>query len=64
MIFASIGVFPLIIISPIDTHMHHLLLGRGGVFFGVSSFWVRYYGSGPTMGQCVLFFGPLPGSGR
>jgi hypothetical protein len=34
MIFASIGVFPLIIVSPIDTDMHHLLLGRGGVFFG------------------------------
>jgi hypothetical protein len=39
-------VFPLIIVSPINTHMHHLLLGRGGVFFGVSSFWVLYYGSG------------------
>jgi hypothetical protein len=38
MIFASIGVFPLVIISPIDTHIHHLLLGRGGVFFGVSFF--------------------------
>jgi hypothetical protein len=45
MIFASIGVFPLIIVSPINTHMHHLLLGRGGVIFGV-----RYYGSGPTKG--------------
>jgi hypothetical protein len=32
MIFASIGVFPLIIVPPINTHMHHLLLGRGGVF--------------------------------
>jgi hypothetical protein len=50
LIFASIGAFPLIIISPINTHMHHLLLGRGGVFFGVSSFGVRYYGSGPTKG--------------
>jgi hypothetical protein len=50
MIFAAIGVFPLIIFSPIDTHMRHLLLGRGGVFFGVSSFGVRYYGSGPTKG--------------
>jgi hypothetical protein len=28
----------------------NLLLGRGGVFFGVGSFWVRYYGSGPTKG--------------
>jgi hypothetical protein len=37
LIFASIGVFPLIIISSINTHMHHRLLGRGGVFFGVSS---------------------------
>jgi drug/metabolite transporter superfamily protein YnfA len=34
LIFASIGVFPLIIVSPIITHMHHVLLGRGGVFFG------------------------------
>jgi hypothetical protein len=50
LIFASMGVFPLIIISPIDTHMHHLLLGRGGVFFGVRSFWVRYYGDSPTKG--------------
>jgi hypothetical protein len=47
-IFASIGVFPLLIHFPINTHMHHLLLGRGGVFFGVSSFGVRYYGSSPT----------------
>jgi membrane-associated phospholipid phosphatase len=35
LIFASIGVFPLIIVSPITTHMHHLLLGRGGVLLGV-----------------------------
>jgi hypothetical protein len=33
MSFASIGVFPLIIMSPIDTDMRHLFLGRGGVFF-------------------------------
>jgi hypothetical protein len=50
LIFASIGVFPLKIVYPVNTHMHHLLLGRGGVFFGVSSFWVRYYGSGRTKG--------------
>jgi hypothetical protein len=62
LIFASIGVFPLIIVSPINTHMHHLLLGRGGVLFGVSSNWVRYYGSGPTKGLCVLSLGPLTGS--
>jgi hypothetical protein len=50
LIFASIDVLPLIIVSPIDTHMHHLLLGKGGVFFGVSFFGVRYYDSGPTKG--------------
>jgi hypothetical protein len=51
LIFAAIGVLHLMIVSPIiNTHMHHLLPGRGGVFFGVSSFWVRYYGSGPTKG--------------
>jgi hypothetical protein len=33
LIFTSIGVFRLIIFSPINTHMHHLLLGRGGIFF-------------------------------
>jgi hypothetical protein len=49
-IFTFIGGFPLIIFSPINTHMHHLLLGRDGVFFGVGSFWVRYYDSGPTKG--------------
>jgi hypothetical protein len=39
---ASIGVFLLIIImSPINTHMHRLLLG-GGVFFG-----------GPVLFGCV-----------
>jgi hypothetical protein len=37
-IFMSIDVFPLIIVSPINTYMHHLLLGRDGVFFGASSF--------------------------
>jgi hypothetical protein len=35
MIFASIGVFPLIKFAPINPHMHRLLLGGGGVFFGV-----------------------------
>jgi hypothetical protein len=34
LIFASIGVFPLKTVSPINTHMHHLLLGRGCVFLG------------------------------
>jgi hypothetical protein len=48
-------VFPLIIVFPIDTHMHHVLLGRGGVFFGVGSFCVRCYGSGPTKGWCFFF---------
>jgi hypothetical protein len=38
LIFTSIGLFPLITVSPIDTHMHHLLLGRGGVFFGAGFF--------------------------
>jgi hypothetical protein len=33
LILTSIDVFPLIIVSPINAHMHHLLLGRGGVFF-------------------------------
>jgi hypothetical protein len=40
MIFASIGVLPLIIISTINTHIHHLLLGKWGVFFGVRLFLV------------------------
>jgi hypothetical protein len=51
LIFASIDVFPLILVSPITTNMHHLLLGIGGVFFGGSSFYVRCYGSGPTRGN-------------
>jgi hypothetical protein len=42
-------VFPLIKVSPINLHMRHLLLGGGGVFFGVSSFCVSYYGSGPRI---------------
>jgi hypothetical protein len=50
LIFTSKGEFPLIIISPSNTHMHHPLLGINGVFFGVGSFWVRYYSSGPTEG--------------
>jgi hypothetical protein len=53
LILASIGVLPLIKISPVNPHMHRLLLGGGGVFFGVRFFWVRYYGSGPTKGWCV-----------
>jgi hypothetical protein len=39
LISASIGVFPLIKLSPINPHMHGLLLGGGGVFFGSGSFW-------------------------
>jgi hypothetical protein len=55
LILASIGVFPLIKVSSINPHMHRLLLG-GAVFSLESSFfWVRYYGSGPTKGWCVLF---------
>jgi hypothetical protein len=30
--------------------MHYLLLGRSGVFFGVGSFWVLYYGGGSRRG--------------
>jgi hypothetical protein len=64
LISGPIGVFPLINVSPINPHMHRLLRGAGGVLFGVSSFWVRYYGSGPTKAWCVLFLGALPGSGQ
>jgi hypothetical protein len=35
LISTSISVFPLIKVSPVNPHMHCLLLGRGGVFFGV-----------------------------
>jgi hypothetical protein len=52
--FVSIGVFPLIIVPPIIIHMHHVLLGRGGVFFGVSSFCVRCYGNEPTRGNAFF----------
>jgi hypothetical protein len=62
LISASIGVFPFIIFSPISPHMHSLLLGGSGVFFGVRLFWVRYYGSGPKKVWWVLFLGALTGS--
>jgi hypothetical protein len=55
LIFASIGVFPLIKVSPINTHMHHLLLGRGGVSFGVSSFFV-YVAMGAAQQRSNAFF--------
>jgi hypothetical protein len=38
LILASIGVFPLIKVSPINPHMHRLLLGGGGGFF----FWSQF----------------------
>jgi hypothetical protein len=38
LICASIGMFSLKLMSSITTHMDHLFLGRGGVFFGISSF--------------------------
>jgi hypothetical protein len=38
LILASVGVFSLIKVSPINPHMHHLLLGGGSVFFGVRFF--------------------------
>jgi hypothetical protein len=38
MILASIGVFPLINVSPTNPHMHRLFLGESGVFFEVRFF--------------------------
>jgi hypothetical protein len=62
LISASISVFPLIKVSPINTHMHCLLLAEVVFSLGSGSFLVPYYGSGPTKGWCVLFLGELPGS--
>jgi hypothetical protein len=49
-------VFPLIKLSPINPHMYGLLPGGGNVFFGVRLFWVRYNGSGPTMGYALFLW--------
>jgi hypothetical protein len=53
MIFASIDVFPLIIVSPIDTDMYHLLLGRGSVSLG-TLLWQR-----PNKGAVRSFLGSV-----
>jgi hypothetical protein len=58
LILASIDVFPLIKVSPINPHMHRLLLGGGGVFFGVRFF----LGVTTAEAQPVLFLGALPGN--
>jgi hypothetical protein len=47
LISASIDVFTLIKLSPINLHMHGLFLGGGGVFFGVRFFLGALPGSGP-----------------
>jgi hypothetical protein len=63
LISASIGVFPLIKVSPINPHMHGLLLGRGGVFFGVRFFLGVLLWHWPNKGLVRFFLGALPGSG-
>jgi hypothetical protein len=55
LIFASIGEFPLIIVTTIITHMHHVLLGRGGVFFGVTSFVFIAMEAGKQKGNAFFF---------
>jgi hypothetical protein len=49
-ILASIGVFPVIKVSPINPHMHRLLLGGGGVFFGVRFFLGKLLWQRPNRG--------------
>jgi hypothetical protein len=49
-------VFPLIKVSPINTHMHRLLLG-GGVFFGVSFFLGALLWQRPNKGLVRSFLG-------
>jgi hypothetical protein len=59
LILASIGVFPSILVSPITTHMHHLLLGRGGVFFGGQFFLCTLLWERPNKGVMHSFVGSV-----
>jgi hypothetical protein len=57
LISASIGVFPLIEVSPINPHLHRLLLGGGGVFFGVRFFLRALLWQQPNEGLVRSFLG-------
>jgi hypothetical protein len=59
LILASIGVFPLIKVAPINPHMHRLLLGRGDVFFGVRFFWGTLLWQQPNKGLMGSFVGSV-----
>jgi hypothetical protein len=57
LIFASIGVFPLIKVSSINPHMHRLLLGGGGVFFGVQFILGKLLWQWPNKGVLLSYAG-------
>jgi hypothetical protein len=57
--FSVYRVFPLIKVSPINPHMHRLLLGRGGVFFGVRFFLGALLGQRPNKGLTRSFIGSV-----
>jgi hypothetical protein len=59
LILASIGVFPLIKVAPINPHMHRLLLGRGGVFFGARFFLAALLWQRPNKGLTHSFIGSV-----
>jgi hypothetical protein len=46
-------------VSPINPHMHRLLLGGGGVFFGVRFFWGALVCQRPNKGLVRSFLGCL-----
>jgi hypothetical protein len=50
-------VFPLIKISPVNPHMHRLLLGGGGVFFGGQFFLGALLWQRPSKGLVRSFLG-------
>jgi hypothetical protein len=57
LISVSIGVFPLIKVSPINPHMHGLLLGGGSVFFEVWFFLGALLWQWPNIGLVSSFLG-------
>jgi hypothetical protein len=59
LIFTSIGVFPVIKVSPIYPNIHRLLLGGGGFFFGVRFFLGALLWQGPNKNIMRFFLGSV-----
>jgi hypothetical protein len=58
LILASIGVF-LLKVAPINPHMHRLVVGRSGVFFGVRFFLGALLWQTPNEGLTRSFIGSV-----